>query len=73
MENQNKVNSSLQAHEIYFQLPLEMDWQPKEDITAYELALCVPYLYRSVKPYEVDTTLNHFRHFKITDKNKNKK
>lgn len=52
-------------------LPLEMIWQPKEDITTYELALCMPYLVRHtpVMPYEVDTNEKHFRHFKITDHN----
>ena len=52
-------------------LPLEMIWQPKEDITAYELAMCLPYLFRhhGVMPYEVDKSLPHFRHFKITDHN----
>lgn len=53
-------------------LPLQMEWQPKEDITTYELAMCVPYFFRTdgVMPYEVDTTLPHFRHFKISDHNK---
>jgi len=52
-------------------LPLEMIWQPKEDITIYELAMCLPYFFRhhGVMPYEVDKSLPHFRHFKITDHN----
>lgn len=52
-------------------IPLEMEWQPKEDITTYELALCMQYLvrHRAVMPYEVDMELTHFRHFKITDHN----
>ncbi len=25
-------------------MPLIIEWQPKEDITTYELALCMPYL-----------------------------
>ena len=52
-------------------LPLEMIWQPKEDITTYELAMCLPYFFRphGVMPYEVDNSLPHFRHFKITDHN----
>lgn len=52
-------------------LPLEMIWQPKEDITAYELAMCLPYLFRKydTMPYEVDKSLPHFKHFKITDRN----
>lgn len=52
-------------------LPLEMIWQPKEDITTYELAMCLPYFFRhhGVMPYEVDKSLPHFRHFKIIDHN----
>lgn len=52
-------------------LPLEMIWQPKEDITTYELAMCLPYLFRNqgVMPYDIDKSLPHFRHFKITDHN----
>ena len=49
-----------------------MRWQPKEDITAYELAKCLPYLLRNsyVMPFEIDTNENHFRHFVINDPNK---
>ena len=52
-------------------MPLQMEWQPKEDITIYELALCVQYLVRhnAVMPYEVDINDKHLRHFKITDHN----
>jgi hypothetical protein len=52
-------------------MPLEMIWQPKEDITTYELAMCLQYFFRhhGVMPYEVDKSLPHFRHFKITDHN----
>ena len=53
-----------------FILPLEMRWQPKEDITAYELAKCLPFLLRySTMPYEINKTENHFRHFDIIDHN----
>jgi len=54
-----------------FILPLEMRWQPKEDITTYELAKCLPYLlrYNGTMPYEIDKTENHFRHFEIIDHN----
>lgn len=53
-------------------LPLEMHWEPKEDITSYELAICLPYLDRaqSVMPFEIDQSLSHFRHFRIIDHNK---
>lgn len=55
-----------------FILPLEMRWQPKEDITTYELAKCLPYLlrYNGTMPYEIDKTENHFRHFEIIDRNR---
>ncbi len=49
--------------------PLEMRWQPKEDITTYELAKCLPYLLRSrsTMPYEIDKSETHFRHFEIIE------
>ena len=52
-------------------LPLEMIWQPKEDITTYELAMCLPYFFsrHGVMPHDVDKSLPHFRHFKIIDHN----
>lgn len=55
-----------------FILPLEMRWQPKEDITTYELAKCLPFLLRhnSIMPYEIDKSENHFRHFEIIDHNR---
>ena len=55
-----------------FILPLEMRWQPKKDITTYELAKSLPYLlrYNGTMPYEIDKTENHFRHFHIIDHNR---
>jgi hypothetical protein len=52
-------------------MPLQMEWQPKKDITTYELALCMQYLvrYNAVMPYEVDLDDKHLRHFKITNHN----
>jgi len=50
-------------------IPLEMIWQPKEDITTYELAMCIPYLGRYVWPFEVDESKTWLRHFKIIDHN----
>ena len=53
-------------------IPLEMIWQPKEDITTYELALCLQYLFRiNVMPYELNINAKHLRHFNITDHNIN--
>jgi len=72
-------NQEIKSNELYtvlctdskFLMPLQMEWQPKEDITTYELALCMQYLVRhnAVMPYEVDTNDKHLRHFKITDPN----
>ena len=54
-----------------FVQPLQMIWKPKEDITAYELALCIPYIISNIMPYEkIDQSLPHFRHFEIIDPNK---
>ena len=76
-ENSNKEEKSNELYTVLdtgFKLimPLQMEWQPKEDITTYELAMCLPYFFRThgVMPYEVDMELTHFRHFKITDHNK---
>lgn len=54
-----------------FLTPLEMRWKPKEDITTYELAMCLPYLlrYNANMPYEIDKSKIHFRHFEIIDHN----
>ena len=55
---------------ITFIQPLIMEWKPKEDITTYELALCLPFFLRTwIMPYEVDKSKSHFRHFEIIDKN----
>ena len=65
----NKEEQILISHKML--MPLEMTWQPKEDITAYELSLCMLYLLRlsSVMPSEIDVNLKHFRHFKIINHN----
>jgi len=67
------MNNQILTNNIQILLPLEMIWQPKEDITTYELAMCLPYFFRDhgVMPYEVDQSLPHFRHFKIINHNKN--
>jgi len=74
-----KSNQESKSNELYTVLgtdykilmPLQMEWQPKEDITTHELSMCLPYFFRThgVMPYEVDMELPHFRHFKITDHN----
>ena len=54
-----------------FRQPLKLDWNPKEDITTFELAQCIPFIFgfRTVYPNMVDLTESHFRHFDITDPN----
>lgn len=51
--------------------PLRMVWKPKDDITTYELAMCLQYLLRNgfVMPYEVNKDEPHMRHFEIHDPN----
>ena len=51
-------------------LPVQMKWNPKKDITTYELALCIRYfLAGHVMPHMIDRTEPHFRHFEIIDPN----
>jgi hypothetical protein len=54
-----------------FIMPLHVEWKPKEDISTYELAMCLPYLLRLtlVMPYEVNKDEPHMRHFEILDPN----
>ena len=67
----NLTSSYITSHSMTIQLPLQMEWEPKEDITAYELSMCLPYLLgANLMPGELDETKSHFRHFKITDHNK---
>lgn len=58
--------------DMSIQLPLDLEWNPQEDITTYELAQCIPLLFRhtAVMPYEVDKDAPYMRHFKITDLNR---
>lgn len=69
---EESIKAILDTSTLKATIPLQMEWQPKEDITAYELAICLPYFFRTngVMPYEVDMEVTHFRHFKITDRNK---
>jgi hypothetical protein len=48
-----------------------MKWKPRVDITTYELALCLPYLFGTSgwMPFQIDKSLTHFRHFEISDPN----
>jgi|TARA_B110000977_G_scaffold17138_1_gene20870 hypothetical protein len=51
--------------------PLHLNWNPKEDITTYELALCLNLLLsnRGVMPYEFDKDAPYARHFEMYDPN----
>lgn len=53
-------------------LPLKLQWEPKEDISTYELSLCLPFLLRfsAVLPYEFNKTAAYARHFVVFDPNK---
>jgi len=75
-ENSNQESKSNELYTVLgtgskILMTLQMEWQPKEDITTYELALCMQYLVRhnAVMPYEVDINDKHLRHFKITNHN----
>ena len=53
--------------------PLQISWEPKEDITTHELALCMPLLihyHNGIMPSQIDQSEPHLRHFKIIDTNK---
>ena len=51
--------------------PLQFIWKPKEDITTYELAMCMPILLGRVITYDVpDCAEAYYRHFEIIDHNK---
>ena len=72
--NKTDVSSSIFVNNgtsMKFLIPLEMRWKPKEDITTYELAKCLPYLlrYNAIMPYEIDKSEIHFRHFEIIGHN----
>jgi len=62
---------SRKIREVRIIQPLQMTWDPIEDITPYELAKCLPFLLRSgfVMPGEVDKNAPEMRHFKIVDPN----
>lgn len=52
-------------------LPLEILFKPKEDITTFELAQCIPLIIRrTYMRYEIDPSLPFMRHFEVIDHNK---
>jgi len=61
--NQNGVPISTQQ-------PIELRWNPHEDITTFELAQAIPYiLTQFVMPGEIDLDANFVRHFDVFDHN----
>lgn len=63
--------NNIASTDMVFKLPLEVIFEPKEDITVFELALCLQYHGRQLYHYEsIDTRVE--RHFKIIDHNKSK-
>ena len=51
-------------------LPLQMNFKPKEDITSYELALCLKHLFAITYPYDINEQDSYLRHFEIINPNK---
>lgn len=53
--------------------PLIIFWNPQEDITTFELAQCMPLLFRiysyPVMPYDINKSEPFMRHFKINNPN----
>ena len=53
--------------------PVHIQWNPKEDITTYELAQCMPLLmlmsHTPIMPYMYNLSDTWMRHFKISDPN----
>lgn len=69
-ENSNEIFTTKTS--ISRIIPLQMEWEPKRDITTHELALCMKYLLRlnAVMPYEINLDdEKYLRHFKITNHN----
>jgi hypothetical protein len=70
MKNDNIINGG----SLTIRQPLWISWKPKEDITTYELAQCLPILMTVSGIYEefIDgyPDASYLRHFEITDPNK---
>lgn len=75
----DEINDEINDNVLYldntkfsrFLMPLEMIWKPKEDITTFELAQCLPLFFRpnGVMPYEISKDNVYLRHFDIIDHN----
>jgi len=53
-------------------VPLDITWDPKEDITTFELAKAIPLLTSNgyIFPNQLNMKESYLRHFKIIDPNK---
>ena len=51
------------------EIKYEVEWKPKEDITVYELALCIPYIFSKLHSIEEWDKLypSIKRHFKVKE------
>lgn len=69
MENLIVTNAS----STRFITPVHIQWKPKEDITTYELAQCMPLLMlmsqTHIMPYMYNLSDTWMRHFEIDDPN----
>lgn len=55
---------------VKFARLITLQWNPKVNITTFELAQCIPYLNYSGMPGATDLSLPFLRHFNIIDPNK---
>lgn len=62
---------SRKIREVRIIQPLQLTWEPKEDITTYELAKCINILLmpRPIMPGFIDKYAPEMRNFKIVDPN----
>ena len=72
MKDDNTVtsNDTLVLRDARFLMPINWKWEPKEDITAHEIALCIPWLFTHYWEPQMDYSAPHFRHFIIHNPNK---
>lgn len=52
---------------LKFAKPLNVKWEPRPDITAYELAQCLPFFFyrNGIREGDIDTAQSYSRHFII--------
>lgn len=61
-------------NDMFLTKPLNISWNPQEDITTFELALCMPLLLRITSIYpvlenEINMSEPFMRHFKVINPN----